>query len=280
MSYRHLLPIFGLAAAMSCASPQYKFSNHVGIIYDQKEENKVKPKIDSESKNYDSNDNNFDYKDVKEILEHSVRIDAFMKVKERGSTRPGNRHSASSGFTLCDNYVLTASHNVPEKVYEGMEITKSVFVVNKRYLAKVTKRVPQPIDLALLKVDCDNCIKPYMGGFTSEIRRGDFIAGAGIPLGRQETLFTGRVVGQELIGKGSDIFRLYLNIDASISQGDSGAPVFNYYDGDSRFIGIVLALQPHFNGIASISPLEYVVAFLDGTPAIKCWDELAFRDRK
>ena len=71
-----------------------------------------------------------------------------------------------------------------------------------------------------------------------------------------------------------------LNIDASISRGDSGAPVFNYRDGDSRFIGIALALQPGFNGVASISPLEYVIAFLNKEPAIACWEDPAFRERE
>jgi len=284
MNYiRGISSILGLAAISSGCSPQeVKFPDHVGFFDKNEQTRKEEPQTRGAVKVIED-------KLKEEILDHTVRIDVTVETLQYfgsiagmdiGIPRLGK--GVGSGISLCGNYVLTAAHNIPGDTHKSMKVTRKKIIVDKEYNAEVVKSEAAPVDLALLKVECNDiheCLKPYMGGFAEKVEIGDLVAGAGFPIGGEKTLFMGFAAGDEIIsGK-----RHFINIDASISKGNSGGPAFAYVmEGNnnmsSHFIGIVHVLYKHKTGLAGITPLEKTKEFLKGSPAIECWEDLHLRE--
>lgn len=223
----------------------------------------------------DKEDANFGSDSIEEILQYTVLVENRKVIKEDfanivgveiSSTRPVTY--AGTGLALCNDYVLTANHVIRKK--SKYKVISSRIFVEDKYKAEVVKKEPWPVDLALLKVSCEEkvCLKPYTNGFTEKLEKGDFIAGIGRALGR-ETLFTGHVDDYyQIEGYGPQLM-----VETRVFHGDSGSPVFNYHEGNSRFIGLVhLTSKDKNRHLAGITLPLVVKKFLENTEATACWE--------
>ena len=228
MDYSRLLPILAMATASACAGQQPNLSQHVGVVYDGAGQ-KVKA-----AQHNDKNDNHFSQENIDEILQSTVQIYTEIELTQKiGETDGGldiklskKLTGTGSGVALCNNYVLTAEHNVPQ-TYNEMKVSNLIVAINNEYPAVVVKRENES-DLALLSVDCKGCLTPYMGGFAETVEVGDFVAGAGFPLGGTVRLFKGHVSGRDVETQTPSST---LDIDTHIAPGDSGGLVVNYVNG-------------------------------------------------
>ncbi len=226
----------------------------------------------------------FTSKTIDDVLKYAVKVEVRVTMK---STNPDQlsqlelerKHTRGSGTALSGNYVLTAAHLLPEFMQvinndEQLISNYEVFVQGQK--AAVVKD-DQEKDLALLKIEpCskkEGCLKPYTGTVANLINIGDVVAGAGYPLG-ELTIFSGFVSGRTVYEN-----KEMTLIDANISGGNSGSPVFVFQKGKPLLAGIVLGSQlekgssKHFmkTGTAAMTPLPDLREFIKDVPELEMY---------
>ncbi len=210
---------------------------------------------------------------IDDVLTYAVKVEVLVTMKPTNpdllSQLEGKR-SIGSGTALSGNYVLTATHVLPEFMQvidhdEQIITTYEVLVQGQK--ADVIKK-DQEKDLALLKLEhCskkEGCLKPYTGTVANQINVGDAVVGAGYPTG-EFTLFSGFVSGRTVYEN-----KELALIDANISGGNSGSPVFVFQKGKPLLAGIVLGSrlekgpsgQFMKTGTAAMTPLPHLREFL------------------
>jgi serine protease Do len=134
----------------------------------------------------------------------------------------GQAITMGSGFFISpDGYAVTNNHVVEDS--DTAEIRTSD---EKTYSAKVIGKDPLS-DIALIKVDGRNDFS-YVKLADQPPRVGDWVLTAGNPFGLGGTVTAGIVSARERnIGIGSAIDGGFIQIDASVNNGDSGGPSFN-----------------------------------------------------
>jgi S1-C subfamily serine protease len=174
---------------------------------------------------------------LKRILPSSVQV--LVEQQEGRRVRTGSGVAIgvgpSSGKDAC--FVLTSGHTV-----SGQADRRQVFVVFGRHRGKYEKapatvvahRDAGGVDLALLRADGGHC-EPAVAGIRPNL--GTPVWVVGFPWGRHMTLTSG-IVSQVDAERGSDQEDASrLMVDAAVSYGISGGPVFEARSG--QLVGVV-----------------------------------------
>jgi serine protease Do len=148
-----------------------------------------------------------------------------------------------SGFIIDpDGYVVTNNHVIDEA--SGIKVT---LPDGKQYDAKVIGADPQT-DLALLKIDAKRKLPALEWGDSDALKVGDWIIAVGDPFG-----LGGSVTAGIVSARSRDIhagpFDDFIQLDASINQGNSGGPTF---DMNGKVVGINTAIATPNGGSVGI----------------------------
>jgi serine protease Do len=148
--------------------------------------------------------------------------DFFKHFNERQRPDNGAESMAlGSGFIVDPaGYVVTNNHVIDEATDISVTLT-----TGKTYPAKLIG-TDKKTDLALLKIDSPTPLPTVAFGDSDAIRVGDWVMAVGNPFGLGGTVTSGIVSarGRDL---NSSAFDDFLQIDASINQGNSGGPTFS-----------------------------------------------------
>ncbi|HXV26076.1 MAG TPA: DegQ family serine endoprotease [Alphaproteobacteria bacterium] len=166
----------------------------------------------------------------------------FRQFGEPGQ-RPHQVMGLGSGFIIDpEGYVVTNNHVIDEA--SGIKVTLSD---GKQFDAKLLGADPQT-DLALLKIDAKDSLPTVEWGDSDALKVGDWVMAVGNPFG-----LGGSVTAGIVSARSRDIhagpFDDFLQVDASINQGNSGGPTF---DLDGRVIGVNTAIASPNGGSVGI----------------------------
>ena len=148
--------------------------------------------------------------------------DFFKHFNERQRPDNGAESMAlGSGFIVDPaGYVVTNNHVIDDATDISVTLT-----TGKTYPAKLIG-TDKKTDLALLKIESPTPLPTVSFGDSDAIRVGDWVMAVGNPFGLGGTVTSGIVSarGRDLNASAFDDF---LQIDASINQGNSGGPTFS-----------------------------------------------------
>jgi serine protease Do len=141
-----------------------------------------------------------------------------------------------SGYIVTNNHVIDGATDIKVTTVDGLQLKAKLIGTDEK------------TDLALLKVETKKPL-PYVSfGDSDQTRVGDWVLAVGNPFGLGGTVTTGIISA-----RGRDIhsgpFDDFLQIDASINQGNSGGPTFNM---DGQVIGINAAIATPNGGSVGI----------------------------
>ncbi|MFO1056764.1 MAG: DegQ family serine endoprotease [Dongiaceae bacterium] len=175
----------------------------------------------------------------------------FKKFRDQQQQQKGEGDAPSkekvtalgSGFILDPTgYVVTNNHVVDQATDIQVTLT-----TGEQYAAKLIGTDPKT-DLALLKISADKPLPAVGFGDSDATRVGDWVMAVGNPFG-----LGGSVTVGVISARGRDIhsgpFDDFLQVDASINQGNSGGPTFNM---DGQVIGINTAIATPNGGSVGI----------------------------
>lgn len=153
-------------------------------------------------------------------------LERFFRGMPRGGEggepqRAPARQAQGSGFVISsDGYIVTNNHVVED----GTKI--SVVFNDGREADATVVGLDEKTDLALLKVDVDEDLPHVAFKETDNLRVGDWVVAVGNPFGLGGTVTTGIVSarGRDI---GAGPYDDFIQIDASINQGNSGGPTFD-----------------------------------------------------
>jgi serine protease Do len=169
----------------------------------------------------------------------------FKQFMQNGQHGPMKRKATAlgSGFIIDPTGYIVTNNHVIESATEIQVTTND----GTDYPAKLIGADPKT-DLALLKIDAKKPLPSVAFGNSDKSRVGDWVLAVGNPFGLGGTVTTGIISA-----RGRDIhegpFDDFLQIDASINQGNSGGPTFNM-NGD--VVGINTAIFSPSGGSVGI----------------------------
>jgi serine protease Do len=165
--------------------------------------------------------------------QHPFFDDPFFREFFRGQQPPSRtqkRTGLGTGFVLsADGYICTNHHVIAQ-------VDKiTVKIDNKSYTAKIVGS-DERTDIALLKIDPDEKLKPVFLGNSDDVMVGDWAIAIGNPFGLDKTFTVGVISATgrrdvDLMGGSQS----HIQTDASINPGNSGGPLINI---DGEVIGI------------------------------------------
>ncbi len=168
----------------------------------------------------------------------------FSQFEDQGRSSPGRSAMAlGSGFIIDPaGYVVTNNHVVESATNIDVTLT-----TGKTYPAKLLG-ADAKTDLALLKIDSPDPLPAVSFGDSDALKVGDWVMAVGNPFG-----LGGTVTAGILSARGRDLhagpFDDFLQIDASINQGNSGGPTFAM---NGEVIGINTAIASPNGGSVGI----------------------------
>jgi serine protease Do len=159
-----------------------------------------------------------------------------------GGRRTEKRRGLGSGFIISeDGYVCTNHH-----VVAGVD-SVTVGINEKNYKAVVVGS-DERTDIALLKINSSQKLKPVYLGDSDKVQVGDWAVAIGNPFGLDRTFTVGVV---SAIGRRDVDFMggSHIQTDASINPGNSGGPLINIY---GEVIGINRMIYSQTGGYMGI----------------------------
>lgn len=177
--------------------------------------------------------------------------------------------------------------DIPENIEgygSGFVVTKKGFIVTNEHVIhnadeikvkfnNLDKAVPAEViwsdynlDLAIIKVDENENLKPISLGDSKNIRPGDWAIAIGNPFGFEHTVTTGVIsaLGRPIkIPTSEGQLRTYKNLiqtDAAINPGNSGGPLLNM---EGEVIGINTAVSSQGQGIGFAIPVNEVKGIVE-----------------
>jgi serine protease Do len=167
------------------------------------------------------------------------------RFRDRGGRDPQHRSATAlgSGFIIDPSgYVVTNNHVVADA--SDIEVT---LTTGENYPAKLVG-TDQRTDLALLKIESEEPLPAVEFGDSDALKVGDWVMAVGNPFG-----LGGSVTAGIVSARGRDLhsgpFDDFLQIDASINQGNSGGPTFSM---DGEVVGINTAIASPNGGSVGI----------------------------
>ncbi|MBW1999242.1 MAG: trypsin-like peptidase domain-containing protein [Deltaproteobacteria bacterium] len=165
-------------------------------------------------------------------------------------TREYTHTSLGSGVIIDGRkgYILT-NHHVVEKATEIKVITAA----KKEFKAKIIGTDPRS-DLAVLKIDPAEPLPELKMGNSDDLMIGETVIAIGNPFGLSHTVTTGVVSALDRsVRTGGQVYRHFIQTDASINPGNSGGPLLNIL---GELIGINTAIYQKAQGIGFAIPIN------------------------
>lgn len=184
----------------------------------------------------------------------------FDKVKDsvvKISVRVNINEGVGSGFVYTsDGYIITNNH-----VVEGADKITVTFPNGISYTARIIGRDAYT-DLAVIKVDVKEELKPLILGDSSTLSVGEQVAAIGNPFGLSSSMTSG-IVSQlgrllDVPNAGGFVIPDVIQTDAAINPGNSGGPLLDMY---GRVVGVNTAIMSRtgeFSGIGFAVPSNTV----------------------
>ena len=119
-----------------------------------------------------------------------------------------------------DGFILTNNH-----VVEKTDEIKVTLANEKEFDAKIIGRDPKT-DLALIRIETDEPLKPLPLGDSDKLEVGDWVVAIGNPFGLTHTVTAG-IVSAKYRKLGAGSYENFIQTDASINPGNSGGPLLN-----------------------------------------------------
>jgi len=165
------------------------------------------------------------------------------RERQRPDRSPAEGVSLGSGFIIDPaGYVVTSNHVVAE----GRDIL--IKLSDQREYRATLVGADEQTDLALLKLETKDKLPYVEFGDSDQLKVGDWVMAVGNPFGLGGTVTVG-----VLSARGRDIrsgpYDDFLQIDASINQGNSGGPTFNT---QGKVIGVNTAIASPSGGNVGI----------------------------
>ncbi len=171
--------------------------------------------------------------------------------------KPRTEEAFGSGFVVSnDGYIVTNGHVIQDA--DKVEVT---IKGNEDPVPAEVVWSDFSLDLAVLKVNTDQELKPLTMGDSSVIRPGDWAIAIGNPFGFEHTVTVGVIsaLGRPIqIPTGQGQVRSYRNLiqlDAAINPGNSGGPLLNI---NGEVIGINTAVSTQGQGIGFAIPINEI----------------------
>ncbi|MEM4275282.1 MAG: trypsin-like peptidase domain-containing protein [Candidatus Nitrosocaldaceae archaeon] len=184
----------------------------------------------------------------------------FDKVKDsvvKISVRVGINEGVGSGFVYTsDGYIITNNH-----VVEGADKITVTFPNGISYTARIIGRDAYT-DLAVIKVNTKEELKPLILGDSSTLSVGEEVAAIGNPFGLSSSMTSG-IVSQlgrllDVPNAGGFVIPDVIQTDAAINPGNSGGPLLDMY---GRVVGVntaIISRTGEFSGIGFAVPSNTV----------------------
>jgi serine protease Do len=169
----------------------------------------------------------------------------FMQQQQQGKKNPMKRKATAlgsgfivdaSGYIVTNNHVIESATDIQVTTTDGTDYPAKLIGADTK------------TDLALLKIEPKKPLTAVQFGDSDKARVGDWVLAIGNPFGLGGTVTTGIISARSRdIHEGP--FDDFLQIDASINQGNSGGPTFNM-NGD--VVGINTAIFSPSGGSVGI----------------------------
>jgi Do/DeqQ family serine protease len=168
--------------------------------------------------------------------------DIFSRQYTRSSLGSGVIIDGKKGYIVTNHHVVSAATEI-----------KVITSDKKKYQARILGTDPRS-DLAILKVDIENGLPEIRIGDSDDLMIGETVIAIGNPFGLSHTVTTGVVSAlNRTVRSERQIFRNFIQTDASINPGNSGGPLLNI-EGD--LIGINTAIYQKAEGIGFAIPIN------------------------
>jgi serine protease Do len=126
-----------------------------------------------------------------------------------------------SGFIIDKNgFILTNNH-----VVEQTDEIKVMLANGREYDAEIVGRDPKT-DLALIRIEAEEDLKPLPMGDSEKLEVGDWVLAIGNPFTFNHTVTAG-IVSAKYRDLGAGAYDNFIQTDASINPGNSGGPLLN-----------------------------------------------------
>lgn len=148
----------------------------------------------------------------------------FFGMPKKPRSRTRKRTGLGTGFILSEDGYICTNHHVVARVDKV-----KVKINEKVYDAKVVG-TDEYTDIALLKIEPDEKLKPVFLGDSDSVRVGDWAIAIGNPFGLDKTFTVGVISATgrkdvDLMGRSQS----HIQTDASINPGNSGGPLINIH---------------------------------------------------
>ncbi len=190
----------------------------------------------------------------------------FKRFFQPDQEREYRQKGLGSGFIVkADGYIVTNNHVISKA--DDIEV---VLHDNSRYKAKIVGQ-DQKTDLALLKIEPENELKPVAFGNSADLRIGDWVMAIGNPFGLGYTVTVGIVSAKgRSLGLGS--YDDFIQTDASLNPGNSGGPLFNL---DGQVVGVNTLIVARGQGIGFSIPInmagEIISQLMESGKVVRGW---------
>ncbi len=171
-------------------------------------------------------------------------------------TRRYKRTGVGSGFVLHPaGYIVTNAHVVARTVEQ-----KVIFADKREFDAQLVA-VDHERDLAVLKIDPPQPLKPIALGRSDDLMVGETAIAIGNPLGYQHTVTAGVIsaLDRTLEIDAHRSFDGLIQTDASINPGNSGGPLLNIH---GQLIGVNTAIRGDAQNIGFAIPVDQLRSVL------------------
>ena len=165
-------------------------------------------------------------------------------------SREYTRTSLGSGVIIngTEGHIIT-NHHVVARAAEIKVTTAD----QQEYEARILGTDPRS-DLAVLKIDPEKPLPEIPMGDSGDLMIGETVIAIGNPFGLSHTVTTGVVSALDrTVRSGDEVYRHFIQTDASINPGNSGGPLLNI---NGSLIGINTAIYQKAQGIGFAIPVN------------------------
>ena len=174
----------------------------------------------------------------------------FRDFFETWPQREYRRTSLGSGVIIDGGkgHVLTNAHVIRRAT------TITVTLQDEREFVATVVGVDADSDLAVLRISTDAPLPAISMGASDDLMIGETVIAIGNPFGFSHTVTTGVISAvNRSIRTDEQVFRNFIQIDASINPGNSGGPLLNI---NGELIGINTAIYAKAQGIGFAIPID------------------------